>query len=344
MHAIIDLRSDTVTRPTPLMRRAMAEAEVGDDVLGDDPTVRRLEEMAAAIMGKEAALFVPSGTMGNNIAIKTHTRPGDEILLDREAHSMCYEVGGAAALSGVLTRQFRSDRGVPDLQEIEEYLVPATLHAPGTALIVLENTHNRAGGAVIPLSVHRQLYAMARARGVRVHLDGARLFNAAIASGHSVSEFAAQADSVTFCLSKGLGCPVGSVLCGDRAFIQQARRVRKLFGGGMRQAGVLAACGIVALQTMVERLAEDHRNARRLAEGIANLPGISLDLQTVQTNMVYCDTQPPAEEIVAQLQQRQVLCLALGANRIRLVTHHDVDREDVERAIEAFTSILCHQA
>lgn len=343
MHAIIDLRSDTVTRPTPEMRRAMAEAEVGDDVLGDDPTIQRLEEMAAVRMGKEAALFVPSGTMGNNIAIKTHTRPGDEILLDREAHSMCYEVGGPAALAGALTRQFRSHRGVPDLREIEESIVPATLHAPGTALIVLENTHNRAGGAVIPLSTHRELYAMAQARGVRVHLDGARLFNAAVASGHPVAEFAAQADSVTFCLSKGLGCPVGSVLCGTRAFIEQARRVRKLFGGGMRQAGVLAACGIVALQTMVDRLAEDHRNARILAEGIADLPGISLDLLTVQTNMVYCDTQRPAEEIVARLQERQVLCLALGANRIRLVTHHDVNHEDIERAIRAFESVLCQQ-
>ncbi len=339
MRALIDLRSDTVTRPTPQMRRAMAEAEVGDDVLGDDPTVLRLEEMAAARMGKEAALFVPSGTMGNNIAIKTHTRPGDEILLDREAHSMCYEVGGPAALSGVLTRQFRSHRGVPDLQEIAESVVPSTLHAPGTTLIVLENTHNRAGGAVIPLTIHRDLYAMAQARGVCVHLDGARLFNAAIASGHPASEFAAQADSVTFCLSKGLGCPVGSVLCGTRLFIEQARRARKLFGGGMRQSGVLAACGIVALQTMIDRLAEDHRNARRLAEGIAGLPGISIDLLTVQTNMVYFDTQRPAEEMVARLQERQVLCLALGANRIRLVTHHDVDSEDIERALCVFEDV-----
>lgn len=341
MHETIDLRSDTVTRPTPAMLRAMAEAELGDDVLGDDPTVQRLEAMAAQKIGKEAGLFVPSGTMGNNIAINVHTRPGDEILLDWDAHSMCYEVGAPAVLSGVQTRPFRSHRGVPDVEEVAAAISQESLHAPGTTLLVLENTHNRAGGAIIPLDVHRALYDLAKSRGLNVHLDGARLFNAAVATGVPASEYAAQADSVSFCLSKGLGCPVGSVLCGTRAFVERARRVRKMFGGGMRQAGVLAACGIVALETMIERLAEDHQNARRLAEGIASLPGISVDAAVVQTNMVYFDTEVPAATLVERLVAERVRCLSLDPRRIRLVTHYDVDAEDIEAAIAAFRRCRC---
>ncbi len=339
MHVYVDLRSDTVTRPTPAMRKAMAEAEVGDDVLGDDPTIQRLEETAANRMGKEAALFVPSGTMGNTIAIKVHTQPGDEILLDWDAHSLRYEVAGPAVVAGVLTRQFRSRRGVPDPAEIEAAISSPNLHAPGTTLLVLENTHNRAGGAIIPLAIHRELYALAQRRGLKVHLDGARIFNAAVASGVPASEYAAQADSVSFCLSKGLGCPVGSLLCGTREFVERARRMRKMLGGGMRQAGVLAACGLVALEQMVDRLAEDHRNARRLAEGMAGLRGIDVDPAAVQTNMVYFGTERPAEEVVAALGRERVRCLSTGPRQIRLVTHHDVDAEDIDAVVAAFRRI-----
>jgi threonine aldolase len=339
MQPPVDLRSDTVTRPTPEMRRAMAEAEVGDDVLGDDPTVKRLEEMAAAKLGKEAALYVPSGSMGNNIAINVHTQPGDEVLLDWDAHSLCYEVGGPAALSGVQTRQFRSHRGVPDVGEVECAIRTKTLHSPGTSLLVLENTHNRAGGAIIPLEVQSELYTLAKSRGLSVHLDGARIFNAAVATGLPAAQFAAQADSASFCLSKGLGCPVGSLLCGTRDFIDKARRVRKLFGGGMRQVGVLAAAGIVALNTMIGRLGQDHDRAQRLARGIAALPGICVESESVQTNMVYFETSGPAAEFVQNLAVENVRCLATAPNRIRLVTHHDVNDEDIDRAIMAFARV-----
>jgi threonine aldolase len=333
MHDIVDLRSDTVTKPTPAMLRAMAEAPVGDDVLGDDPTVLQLEEKGARLLGKEAGLFVPSGTMGNNVAVNVHTQPGDEILLDWDAHSMCYEVGAPAALSGVQTRPFRSIRGVPCVEEIAAAIHKPNLHAPGTALLVLENTHNRAGGAIIPLDVHRALYSLTRERDIRLHLDGARLFNAAVASGMPASDYAAQADSISFCLSKGLGCPVGSLLCGSREFIEKSRRVRKMFGGGMRQVGVLAACGLVALDTMIERLADDHRNARRLAEGMTDLPGINVDKDRVQTNMIYFDTACPAQALVDRLEAQKVRSLAVGPNTIRMVTHHDVDAEDIDRTI-----------
>jgi threonine aldolase len=339
MPSVVDLRSDTVTRPTPEMLRAMVEVELGDDVLGDDPTVRRLEEKAAAILGKEAGLFVPSGTMGNNIAIKVHTRHGDEVLMDWDSHSLCYEVGAAAVISGVQTRQFRSRRGVPDRDEIFGAISAADLHAPGTTLVVLENTHNRHGGTVIPLPLMEELYLGLRDRGVSVHLDGARLFNAAVATSTPAAGYAAAADSVSFCLSKGLGCPVGSVLCGTREFVEQARRTRKMFGGGMRQVGVLAACGIVALDTMIDRLAVDHANARRLAAGLAEVDGISVDPSIVQTNMVYFDTDRPAAELVERLGEAGVLCFAVGRNTIRMVTHKDVDAEGIDRAVQTCFSI-----
>ena len=333
---LIDLRSDTTTRPTPEMRRAIAEAEVGDDVFDDDPTVHRLQETAAARMGKEAALFVPSGTMSNAIAIKVHTRPGDEILLDVEAHSMLYEVGQPATIAQVLTRPFPSRRGVPDVEQIGRLIHAESLHAPGTALLVLENTHNRAGGAIIPLEVHKALWRLARERNIRAHLDGARLFNAAVATGIPAAEYAACTDTVTFCLSKGLGCPVGSVLCGSREIISRARRVRKMLGGGMRQSGILAAAGLYALEHHIERLAEDHRRARRLAEGIANVSGITLDTIEVPTNMVYFNTQAPAEIFTHRLAEaHRVLGQPTDTHRIRLVTHLDVDDEDVEKAIAA---------
>lgn len=339
MQAIVDLRSDTVTRPSPGMREAMANAVVGDDVLGDDPTVQELEARSASLLGKEAALFVPSGTMSNTVAITVHTRPGDEVLMDADAHSMLYEAGAPAAIAGVLVRQFHSSCGVPNVDEVARSIHHESLHTPRTALVVLENTHNVAGGAVIPLEVHERLYGICSSEGVRVHLDGARLFNAEAASGVCASRYAACADTVTFCLSKGLGCPVGSVLCGDRITIDRARRVRKMLGGGMRQSGVLAAAGLYALDHNRRRLADDHRRARRLAETLSELPNAEVDLASVQTNMVYFSTSAPADRWVTALAQRGVLCLALGVHRIRLVTHLDVDDEDVERAVRALKDV-----
>jgi threonine aldolase len=339
MHSAIDLRSDTVTRPTVAMRAEMAAAEVGDDVYEDDPTVNALQKQAALLMGKEAGLFVPSGTMGNALALMTHTRPGDEVLMDSEAHSMLYEVGLPATLAHVMTRQFRSRAGVPDVEEISGYIHGSNLHAPGTSLIVLENTHNRAGGTVIPLEVHKAVQTLAKAHGLAVHLDGARLFNAAIATGIPAAEFAACTDSVTFCLSKGLGCPVGSVLCGTHNFILRARRFRKMLGGGMRQAGILAAAGVYALDNHIKRLAEDHLHARRLAEGIADAPGITLETREPPTNMIYFRTQLPAVQVADALAARDVLCGVTGSNRIRLVTHLDIDQDDIDRTIAILNQV-----
>ncbi|MCW3095976.1 MAG: L-threonine aldolase [Chthonomonadaceae bacterium] len=339
MHSVIDLRSDTVTRPTAAMRAAMAEAEVGDDVYEDDPTINSLQKRAALLMGKEAGLFVPSGTMGNALALMTHTRPGDEVLMDSDAHSMLYELGLPATLAHVLTRQFRSRAGVPDVDEIAGYIHPANLHAPGTSLIILENTHNRAGGTVIPLEVHKAVQSLAKAHGLALHLDGARLFNAVIATGIPAAEFAACTDSVTFCLSKGLGCPVGSVLCGTHTFVDRARRFRKMLGGGMRQAGILAAAGVYALENHIERLAEDHHHARQLAAGIADAPGIMLETRDIPTNMVYFRTQFPAAQVADALAAHDVLCGVTGPNRIRLVTHLDIDSEDINRAITILNQV-----
>lgn len=339
MDRITDLRSDTVTRPTPAMRKVMAEAVVGDDVLGDDPTVAELERVSARIMGKEAAIFMPSGTMSNSVAIKVHTQPGDEVLLDWDAHSIRYEAGAPAVVSGVVLRQFRSVKGVPVVEDIAAAMQRETLHSPGTTLIVLENTHNVAGGAIIPLDVHRRLWELASHHGIAIHLDGARLFNASIASGVPVHDYAACATTVTFCLSKGLGCPVGSVLCGPTELMERARRVRKMLGGGLRQSGILAAAGLYALEHHVTRLAEDHRRARILAETLADLPGVSVDMETVQTNMVYFTTSAPAAEWVSRLAHRGVLCLALGEHRIRLVTHLDVDDKGIDHACDALREV-----
>lgn len=340
MHEFVDLRSDTVTRPTTAMRRAMADAEVGDDVFEDDPTINALQSRAAALLGKEAALLVPTGTMSNAIALKAQTKPGDEILLDTAAHSMLYEVGLPATLAQVLTRQFHSVRGVPEPREIEDSIHTESLHGSGTTLLVLENTHNRAGGCVVPLEVHRELWRIANERGLAVHLDGARLFNAAAATGIPAAEFAAFTHTVTFCLSKGLGCPVGSVLCGSAEFISRARRVRKMLGGGMRQAGILAAAGLYALEHHISRLADDHVRARRLAEGIAAVPGITLDTASPPTNMVYLTTRGPAAGWCSLLRERhRLLCLPSAEKRIRLVTHLDIDDEDIDRAVKAIWEV-----
>ncbi len=333
MHAIVDLRSDTTTKPTPGMRYAMAEAEVGDDVYDDDPTIHLLQQRAAEIMGKEAALLMPSGTMSNAVAIKVHTKPGDEILLDQYAHSMIYEVGMPATIAQVMTRQFRSENGIPDVGEIADTIHAQSLHSPGTSLLVLENTHNRAGGAIIPLEVHQTLWRLAKERGVALHLDGARLFNTVVATGVSAAEFAACADSLTFCLSKGLGCPVGSVLCGSKEFIAKARRVRKMLGGGMRQAGILAAAGVYALNHHISRLSEDHNLAKRLAAGLLDCSGIELDKAEPPTNMVYFNTKAPAKHFIQALKGRGILCGQTGERRVRMVTHLDIDAEDIDLTI-----------
>ena len=330
----IDLRSDTVTLPTAEMMRAMATAELGDDVYGEDPTVRRLEEIAAARVGKEAALFVPTGTMGNAVAALTHTRRGQEVIVGADTHVYEAEVGGLAVISGLLARPLPCRQGHLDPGEVEAVIRPEDVHYARTGLLCLEDPHNAAGGMVTPPAMVAELAAVAHGHGVPVHLDGARLFNAAVALGVEAAELTEAVDSVMFCVSKGLGAPVGSLLAGREEFIAEARRNRKLLGGGMRQVGVLAAAGIVALETMVERLAEDHRNARVLAEGLAGLPGLVVDRDSVQTNMVYADTAPgAAEEFVAGLRAAGVLINAVGPSRVRFVTHKDVDRAGIDRAL-----------
>lgn len=341
----IDLRSDTVTHPTPAMREAMARAEVGDDVFGEDPTVNRLQEMAASLMGKEAGLFVPSGTMGNLAAILTHCGRGDEVILGNQSHTFLYEAGGISALGGVHSYQLPNQAdGSLDLEDIRAAIRGNDPHHPISRLVALENTHNRCGGVVLSAKYTRAVGELAHQHNLFLHLDGARIFNAAVALGIPASELAAPADSVTFCLSKALCAPVGSVLCGSQAFINNARRVRKQLGGGMRQAGILAAAGIVALETMIERLAEDHARARRLAERLSNLPGLVLDLGLPQTNMVFCALKEEvpwnAAQVAAALAQQGVKVGLAGKRRFRLVTHYWISDADVEQAVSAFEAVL----
>jgi threonine aldolase len=341
MHDIVDLRSDTLTLPTPAMREAMARAEVGDDVWEEDPTVRRLEELAARRTGKEAALFVSSGTQGNLVSVLTQTRHGQEIILDADSHIFNYEVAGAAVFGGVQTLPVRTARGFLTPEQVRERLRPSNVHIPETGLVCLENTHNRHGGTCCTPEEIAAVAAVAHSAGVPVHLDGARLFNASVALNRPVAEFARPVDSLTFCLSKGLGAPVGSLVCSSREFVARARRVRKMLGGGMRQVGVLAAAGLVALESMVERLAEDHLNARRLAEGVATLPRARVDLGNVQTNIVIFHVDRPGGggELVTGSLARKVKIHQIGPTSIRCVTHKDVDAEDVERALEALREI-----
>jgi len=343
MH-IIDLRSDTITKPTPAMRRAMAEAEVGDDVFGEDPTVNRLEELAAERMGKEAGLFVASGTMGNLVSLLAQCGRGDEVIVGDQAHTYYYEQGGMAALGGIQPRVVRNQPdGTLDLAEVAAAIRDDNVHFPRTRLIAVENTHNRCGGSPLTAEYMRALAALARSRGLRVHLDGARIFNAAIALGVDARDLTADADSVTFCLSKGLAAPVGSVVCGDRAFIAEARRARKVVGGGMRQAGVLAAAGIVALEQMVDRLAEDHANARTLAAGLAQLPGIQVENVPLRTNILYFNvvrSDLTGNQLVARLEEQGVRLLALGPRRLRAVTNYHVTAADIQAALTAFRAIL----
>jgi threonine aldolase len=346
---VVDLRSDTVTVATPAMRRAMAEAIVGDDVYGEDPTVRRLEELAAALVGKDAALFVPTGTMGNAVAVMTHTQRGDEVIVEATAHIYDAEVGGLAALSGAQARTLSGTHGRLDPAAVAAAIRADDVHFARTGLLCLENPHNAAGGTVTRPEDLAALCAAAHDRGVPVHLDGARLFNAAVALGIEAREVAAPADSVMFCLSKGLGAPVGSLLAGTTPFIAEARRRRKLLGGGMRQAGHLAAAGIVALEQMVDRLAEDHEHALLLARNLVGFSGLHVDMDAVETNMVYADLvvadaasaadpareASPAARLVAALDRRGVRINAVSERRVRFVTHFGVDRDGIQETIRA---------
>lgn len=340
--AAVDLRSDTVTRPTPEMRRAMAEAEVGDDVYGEDPTVNRLEQRAAEIFGREAGLFVPSGTMGNQTAIKAHTQPGQEVICEERAHIFNFEMAMLAAFSGCVARPIYGEDGVLTWREVKKRIAPKIYYRAQTGLVSLENTHNMAGGTVYRPEIADEVCDGAHEAGIPVHLDGARIFNAAVALGKPVAEITRKFDSVMFCLSKGLGAPVGSLLVGSQPFIENARRVRKALGGGMRQAGVLAAAGLIALEKMPSRLKEDHANARFLAEGLARIPGIKIDPAKVQTNIVVFDisgTRMTAAEFSRKLAESSVLMHGITPELVRLVTHMDVDRGGCERALEAIRAI-----
>ena len=341
----IDLRSDTVTEPTPAMREAMANAEVGDDVYGEDPTINHLEQMAAHRLGKQAGLFVPSGTMGNLAAILTHCGRGDEMILGDLAHTFLYEAGGAAALGGVHPRTLPTQPdGTLALEAIEAAIRGDDAHFPRTRLICLENTHNRCGGVALTLDYTRDVGELARRHGLQLHLDGARIFNAAVALGVAGDKLAEPADSVTFCLSKALCAPVGSVLCGDEEFIKNARRARKQLGGGMRQAGVLAAAGVVALESMVDRLAEDHERAQMLADGLRGLPGVTLENDPPPTNMLYMrlgdDAAMDGDSLAEALAHNKIKIHPIGGSRIRLVLHYWIDDEAVGKAIEAFEAAL----
>ena len=330
---IIDLRSDTVTQPTPAMREAMAKAEVGDDVFGEDPTVRRLEALAAELTGKEAAVFVASGTMGNLTCLLAHCARGDEAIVGSESHVLHYEVAGAAGLGGIQLRPVANDEhGLLDLDALTATIRGQNIHMPRTALVCLENTHNRCGGAVLTPEQTAEVAAIAHRHGASVHLDGARIFNAAVALGVPAADLAAEADSITFCLSKGLSAPVGSLVCGSAEFVARARKARKMLGGGMRQAGVIAAAGVVALETMIGRLAEDHENARVLAQGLAQVPGIRIDPERVQSNIVVFTVDDGAA-FQQRLRKAGVLTTAFGPTRVRMVTHHGIERADIDEAL-----------
>ena len=338
---LIDLRSDTVTKPTPAMREAMAQAEVGDDVFGDDPTVKELEAETAGLLGKEAALYTPSGTMANQLAIRGHTEPGDEILVEANAHLYYYESGAPAALSGVMCRCLNGQRGVFTGADIEAALRPADQHFPQTRLVCVENTHNRGGGKVWSIEQIREAAAIARKHGLSLHLDGARLWNASVAAGVAERDYAAHFDTVSVCFSKGLGAPVGSALAGPTDFIERLRRFRKMLGGGMRQAGIVAAGALFALRHHRARLAEDHANAKVLASGLTSVKGLEVDAAETETNMVrFRVWSLPAQQLVERLQARGVLVLAVGPDTIRAVTSLMVSSEDVQAAVAITSQVL----
>lgn len=337
---MIDLRSDTVTEPGPAMRAAMAAARVGDDVLGHDPTVAELEARTAEILGMDAALFMPSGTMANQVAIKTHTVPGDEVFAEADCHIYYYEAGGPAALSGVMLRLIVGERGIFSAGQLAQAVRPRDLHFPRPRLVCLENTHNRGGGSVWPIETIAEVSSLARELGLKMHLDGARLWNASAASAIPERDYARYFDSVSVCYSKGLGAPVGSALVGSGGFIDQARRFRKQFGGGMRQAGIIAAGALYALAHNRDRLAEDHANAKVLAEALGEIPSVSVNPALVETNLVYFDLAGPAEQAAARLAAAGVAVLAEGPNTIRAVTSLMVSRRDITDAVEIAARVL----
>jgi threonine aldolase len=344
MHQLrVDLYSDTATRPTPGMRRFIAEAPVGDEQKDEDPTVNQLQDMVAALLGKEAALFLPSSTMSNEIAFKVHTRPGDEVIMEKTSHPIHFEVGGPAFLSGVMIYPVEGQRGIFGPEQVEEAIRPDAPHFPRTRLVSLENTHNMGGGSIWPLAQLEAVCATARQHNLALHLDGARLLNAVVASGVPAARYAASFDSVCLCLSKGLGAPVGSVLAGSRDFMREARRYKHLFGGAMRQAGIIAAGGVYALEHHVERLAEDHANARLLAEGLATMRGIAITPKEVETNIVFFELTPEAgmapQALADKLLQEGIRMGALK-KRIRAVTHLDVSRQDIEETLEVMHKLL----
>ncbi|MFZ5943336.1 MAG: low-specificity L-threonine aldolase [Bacillota bacterium] len=339
----IDLRSDTLTKPCTTMRKVMTEAEVGDDVYGEDPTVKKLEDMAAQKLGKEAALFVSSGTMGNLIAVLTHTARGDEIILEESSHIFAFEVGGLAALAGVMPNTIKGEKGKISAEQLQKAIKPENIHYPKPTLLCLENSSNFGGGTVLTLEEMDALTETAHKNNLKVHLDGARIFNAAVSLNVPVSRLVKDVDSIMFCLSKGLGCPVGSMLAGSKEFIERARKYRKMLGGGLRQAGVLAAAGIYSLEQLVDRLADDHVAARRLAEGINQIPGLSVDLNTVETNIVMADITKEgltSGKLSHFMQEEGILVITVNEKRIRLVTHRDVSSQDIETALAKIKYIM----
>jgi len=341
---IIDLRSDTMTRPTEAMRRAMAAAEVGDDVFGEDPTVNRLEEMAADRLGKEAALFVASGTMANLVSQLVHCGRGDEIILGSLAHTFFFEQGGSSAVGGIHPRTLANQPdGKLALADIEAAVRADNVHFPRSRLILLENTHNLCNGSPLEVDYMKAVGEIARRHGLKIHVDGARFFNAAVALAVDPKDLAAEADSVSFCLSKGLAAPVGSVVCGTQDFINAARRARKLLGGGMRQAGILAAAGIVALEEMVDRLADDHANAKKLAHGLAEIPGLSIDPDQVPTNIMFFEVTRKGmtpREFVQKIEVEGVRMLPAAAGKIRAVTHYQITAEDIDQALRVVSKVM----
>ncbi|RCK76545.1 MAG: Low-specificity L-threonine aldolase [Ignavibacteriae bacterium] len=342
MNNYIDLRSDTVTKPSPEMRNAIFEAEVGDDVYGEDPTVNLLQKKVSEMFGKEAALFVPSGVMGNQVCIKTHTNPGDEIIADVDAHIFVYENAAPAVLSGVSIKTIQNQNGVITAEQIKAAIRPKAYYLPVTRLICLENTHGRSGGTIFPIDEIRKIYNLAKEENIKMHLDGARLWNAAVASDISLKEYAKYFDSILVCLSKGLGAPIGSLIVGDSEFIERARVYRKMFGGGMRQVGILAAAGIYAVENNIQRLAEDHLKAKRLAEELQSLKTFYINLQNVQTNMVIFKivSEISQQEVLEKLKANGVLLTPEHHNSIRAVTHLDVTFDDIDKAISVFKRIF----
>ena len=339
---IIDLRSDTVTKPTPEMRRAIAEAEVGDDVFGDDPTVNRLQERVAELTGKEAAIFVPSGSMANQASIRAQTQPGDEIICHQDSHIYHYEGGAPAGLSGCSFRFLPGERGIFDPEQVRSAIRSTDSHFPQSRLVVVENTHNRGGGSIWPMEKIEAVHAVAREHGLSLHLDGARLLNACVATGHKAADYANYFDTVATCFSKGLGAPVGSAVAGSAELIRRVHRFRKMFGGGMRQAGMIAAGALYALEHNVERLAEDHANAKRLADAIAQMNGLSIDVSTVETNIVYFEVEESlgaAKDLCDCLHAAGVWMLPVAPQRIRAVAHLDVSSDDIERAIATIARV-----